>query len=569
MSKRDCCILGLLFFWLLTSAAALVGMYQLWWTRERVLYLGKPVHDQRAAIFQRAGLPLDTLDLAKKADAAWPADIGYEAAGSEVRLSYLKYLLLPRSPFGSGGYRIEEHKKGYSLFPELEGNFRTLPFSTTAPTPRSFMLSAAILLLAAAGLRRFGLSLPEGIGCALLLLCTMSVIAKGAFGSIDAAGWSMILAGAVGLFAVRRPTKRSPQNAWSGKKQLLILLVSAVLLGAVLWSFLMAIVVGPDDWDAWAQWGPKAKILALPGGKLPDVRHFVWGSGDYPLLWPALWAFSGWCAGGWEEQWSKAWGPFLLLLTAWQMGVLSFRFTGRTDAGWLTAAIFVSMPAVPLVASWAYAEAPLWLFLVCATGRMLLWQQSGGNTDLFLAALFASGAACTKNEGIFFVALSALWIIANSRRVLDLCLFLVPSMLTAGLWKAYAFWGLDASNRAMKTVQAMDWTGGQWLDMLPAAAAYVLRIWSDVRQWNIVLPVVLLAAVWIFFKGFQRDRINLLLPAAFLAGLLAVVLSHGPDWSWQLGAAWNRLTIQGLAVLVPVVVCGLRCRRTKPEAAAP
>ncbi len=569
MSRRDCCIIALLVIWLLTSVAALAGMYHLWWTRERALYLGKSVDEQRVAIFQRAGLPRETLELAKKLDAAWPVDIAYKAAGSEIRLSYLKYLLLPRSPSGSGNYRVNEDKQGYSFAPETEGGRKELPFSTVAPSPRGFVLSAAALLFAAIGLGRFGLTVPEGMGCAALLLCILTVPAKGALGSIDAAGWSMILAGAAGLFAVQYPPKRSPQNARSGKKRAMILLVSAVLLGAILWSFLMAVVVGPDDWDAWAQWGPKAKILALPGGKLPDVRHFVWGSGDYPLLWPALWAFSGWCAGGWEEQWSKAWGPFLLLLTAWQMGVLSFRFSRRIDAGLLTAAIFVSMPAVPLVASWAYAEAPLWLFLVCATGRMLLWQQSGKNTDLLLAALFAAGAACTKNEGGFFVALSALWVIANSRRVRDLCLFLVPSMLTAGLWKAYAFWGLDASNRAMKTVQAMDWNWGQWLDILPAAAAYVLRIWSDVRQWNIVLPVVLLASVWIFFKGFRKDRINLLLPVAFLAGLLAVVLSHGPDWSWQLGAAWNRLTIQWLTVLVPVVVCGLGCRRTKPEAAAP
>ena len=569
MSKRDFCIIGLLVVWFLTSLAALSGMYHLWWTRERVLYLGKTVQDQRAAIFQRAGLPLETLDLAKKADMAWPLDLDYEAAGSEVRLSYLKYLLLPRSPSGSGGYRIEEHKRGYSLSPEIQGNFKALPFSTTAPTPQGFIISAAILLLAAFGLRRFGLSLPEGIGCALLLLCTLSVIAKGAFQSIDSAGWSMIAVAAAGAFALRRRPPQPMKNSQGRKTRLILPALIVVLFGTVLWSLLMAVVVGPDDWDAWAQWGPKAKILALPGGNLSDVRHFVWGSGDYPLLWPALWAFSGWCAGGWEEQWSKAWGPLLLLLTAWQMGVLSFRFSRRIDAGLLTAAIFVSMPAVPLVASWAYAEAPLWLFLVCATGRMLLWQQSGKNTDLLLAALFAAGAACTKNEGVFFVALSALWVIANSRRVRDLCLFLVPSMLTAGLWKAYAFWGLDASNRAMKTVQAMDWNWRQWLDILPAAAAYVLRIWSDVRQWNIVLPVVLLASVWIFFKGCRKDRINLLLPVAFLAGLLAVVLSHGPDWSWQLGAAWNRLTIQWLTVLVPVVVCGLGCRRTKPEAAAP
>lgn len=537
MSKRNCCIIGLLVVWLLMSVAAIAGMYHLWWTRERALYLGKSVDDQRAAIFQRACLPRETLELAKKMDTAWSEDVTYKAAGSEVRLSYLKYLLLPRSPSGSGDFRIDEHKQGYSFDPEVEGSQKGLSFSTIAPSPWGFILSATALLLAAIGLGRFGLSVPEGMGCAVFLLCILSVFAKGAFDSIDAAGWAMILAGVAGLFAIRRPPMRSSKNTLDRKKRAFLLSVSSVLFGAILWSFLMAVVVGPDDWDAWAQWGPKAKILALSAGDLPDVRHLVPGSGDYPLLWPALWAFSGWCTGGWEEQWSKAWGPLLLLLTAWQMGILSYRFTGRSEAGWLTAALFVSMPAVPLVASWAYAEAPLWLFLVCATGRMLIWQKSGENQDLFLAALFAAGAACAKNEGVFFVALSALWVIGNSRRVRDLCLFLVPSVLTAGLWKAYALWGLDASNRAMKTAQAMDWTSGQWLDMLPAAAVYVLRIWSDVRQWNIVLPVVLLAAVCLFFHGTRQDRINLLLPAAFLAGLLAVVLTHGPDWSWQLGAA--------------------------------
>ena len=569
MSRRDCCIIGLLAVWLLTSAAALAGMYHLWWTRERAIYLGKSIDDQRTAIFQRAGLPRETLQLAEKMDEAWPAGVAYVAAGSEVRLSYLKYLLLPRSPSGSGNYRVDENKRGYSFAPEVEGSRKGMPFSTVAPSPRGFVLSAAALLLAAVGLGRFGLSLPEGMGCSVLLLCLLVVLAKGIFGSIDAAGWSMILAGAAGLFAIRGLPPLSSNNVLGGKQRAILLLVSAILLGAVLWSFLMAVVVGPDDWDAWAQWGPKAKILALSEAQFPDVRHFVWGSGDYPLLWPALWAFSGWCAGGWEEQWSKAWGPLLLLLTAWQMGILSRRFTGRSEAGWLTAALFVSMPAVPLVASWAYAEAPLWLFLVCATGRMLLWQQSGRSKDLLPAAFFAAGAACTKNEGVFFVALSALWVLANSRRIQDLFLFLVPSVLTAGLWKAYAFWGLEASNRAMKTVQAMDWTGGQWLDLLPAAAVYVLKIWSDVRQWNIVLLAVLLIAAWLFFRGRKQDRVNLILPAAFLAGLLAVVLSHGPDWSWQLGAAWNRLTIQGLAVLVPVVVCGLGQRRVKPELPAP
>jgi hypothetical protein len=569
MNKRDICIIGLFSVWFIMSLAAMAGMYHLWWTRERVLYMGKPVDDQRAAIFQRAGLPRETLDLAQKVEVAWPKGVAYEAAGSEVKLSYLKYLLLPRIPSGSPDYRVDENNREYSFSPGGESSHKGLPFSTLAPTALGFILSATILLLVAMGLRRFGLSVPEGMFCASLLLSGLIILTKGLFHSIDAAGWVMLLLALAGAFVVWLRRESLVTNNYDKNRNVLISSAAILIIfGSVFWSFLMAVVVGPDDWDAWAQWGPKAKILALSGGSLSDVRYFVPGSGDYPLLWPSVWAFSSWCAGGWEEQWSKAWGPLFLLLTAWQMGALSFRFTGRRDVGWLTAALFVSMPAVPLIASWAYAEAPLWLSLVCATGRMLLWQQSKKRVDLLLAGLFAAGAACTKNEGALFAALSSLWVILNSHRIRDLLLFLLPSLLTYGLWRAYTLISMDVSNRAVKALESMDWIGNQWFDVLSAAGNHVLRIWTDVRQWNIVLPMLLLVAGWLLFRGLRQDRLNLLLPLTFLAGLFAVVLSHGHDWSWQLGVAWNRLTIQGLVVLIPVMICGLSRRLMQPDRVA-
>jgi len=554
-------IVVLMVLWILTSFAALVGMYHLWWTRERVLYMGKPVDDQRVAIFQIAGLPQETLVLAKKMDVAWPSGIAYGVAGSEVHLSYLKYFLLPRIPSGSIDYRLDENKNGYSFSPEGERNHAGLPFSTLWPTPQGFILSAAVLLLVAMGLGRFGLSVPEGGLCAALLLAILSVLAKGLFHSIDTAGWVMVFLATASAFIVWR-RRCHPVICKTFENRNVSISSAAILIISisVLWSFLMAVVVGPDDWDAWAQWGPKAKILALSGGSLSSVAYFVPGSGDYPLLWPSVWAFSGWCAGGWEEQWSKAWGPLFLLLTAWQIGVLSFRFSGRCDVSCITAALFVSMPAVPLVASWAYAESPLWLSLVCATGRMLLWQQSKKRVDLLLAGLFAAAAACTKNEGALFIVLSSLWIMLNSHRIRDLLPFLLPSLLTYGMWRAYTLISMDVSNRAIKALESMDWIGNQWFDVLSAAGNHVLHIWVDVRQWNIVLPTLFLIAGWLLFRGLRRDRLNLLLPITFFAGLFVVVLSHGSDWSWQLGVAWNRLTIQGMVVLIPILICGLSRR---------
>jgi hypothetical protein len=60
------------------------------------------------------------------------------------------------------------------------------------------------------------------------------------------------------------------------------------------------------------------------------------------------------------------------------------------------------------------------------------------------------------------------------------------------------------------------------------------------------------------WRGGRRNRVNLLLPAGMLAGLLLVVLMHGDNWLWQMGVAWNRLTLQFFVVLLPVMVAGYR-----------
>jgi hypothetical protein len=78
---------------------------------------------------------------------------------------------------------------------------------------------------------------------------------------------------------------------------------TGITILAVSAAFVMAVTSVPDDWDAWAIWGARAKVLALGNGPLEDVTWF--GHADYPLLWPSLWACSGWCAGGWEEQWIR------------------------------------------------------------------------------------------------------------------------------------------------------------------------------------------------------------------------------------------------------------------------
>jgi hypothetical protein len=319
----------------------------------------------------------------------------------------------------------------------------------------------------------------------------------------------------------------------------------------------MAVVVVPDDWDAWAQWGPKAKILALSAARLHDVKYFVPGSGDYPLLWPSVWAFSGWLSGGWEEQWSKGWGAVFMGLTVWQLIRFTCRVSGSKRTGWVVGASFVSMPVVPLVASWGYAEAPYWLMCMCAVTRLMGWRDSNRVVDLWWGALFLAGSAYTKNEGILLAALAAGWVGLCSRDFKQILAVLAPTAILAGSWKLYTYLVLQVSNHAIPAADSLPKGIGPFLERAWQAGGYIIRHWLDVRQWNIVLPGAVLLCIWLLIRGGVRNRVNLLLPLGMLCGLLGTILLYGDNWLWQLGVAWNRLTIQFLVVLFPVLVVGL------------
>ena len=95
-----------LVLWILTSLVAIAGMYQLWWHRERALYLGKSVERQREVVFQRAGFPSSLVAKISLLDRQWPPFVHYAAKGDVTTLSYIKYLLIPRIPSGQGTHSI-------------------------------------------------------------------------------------------------------------------------------------------------------------------------------------------------------------------------------------------------------------------------------------------------------------------------------------------------------------------------------------------------------------------------------------------------------------------------------
>ncbi len=564
--------------WVAVTLTALVAMYHLWWTQERAQYVGKTSAEQRELVFRAAGLPGPMLQGVSEILRQWPEDVRYRAEGDFNRLSYVKYLLIPRMPDGNGEYALRNVGDHVVSQPGTSGTTTEAHAAEEYPAKiRGFLLSFLALTGLAALLRRLtrssALTLPEGYAAAAFVLMIVVVLSRAWCGSARYGFGLAAAAGLVGL-ALSLPGWWRPRTwqlswpQWSKGEWLLWLAFGLVLTGTVVWSAIMAVVVVPDDWDAWAMWGAKAKTLALGSGRLSDVALF--GHGDYPLVWPAVWAFSGWLAGGWEEHWNRAWGAVFLLLTVWQMGMVVWRSTGNPRRGLLAAALFLSMPQIPLLASWSYAEAPFWLMLACGFGNILQWRRHQQAAYLAKAALFCAVAAYTKNEGLLFSMLCLLWVFLECpgqwRQTVRQ--FVVPLVLLLLPWNIWVRLTLHLDSRHFDGFGAGISLLTQAMSRLPDTLRAIGQLWLDVRQWNIALLCVVLASVWSMYQS--RDlRRSLLVPWGTLLVYLGITLSY-TEYLWLVGTAWDRLTAQVL-VLLTMIVC-LEARggsQPSPEAKCP
>ena len=131
-----------LVIWFLVTAAALAGMYKLWWERERQDYFGKSLAEQRLVIWQKAGLSEQLLRSVQQAQRIWPTTIGYGLIGDQVKLSYAAYLLLPRLPIGGSEYLVYDSGE---FAPDNKVEYTSYADDKTR-TPRGIIFSLIALL---------------------------------------------------------------------------------------------------------------------------------------------------------------------------------------------------------------------------------------------------------------------------------------------------------------------------------------------------------------------------------------------------------------------------------------
>ena len=561
-------LMGVLAVWSLVSLAALGGMYKLWWERERVSYLGKTVEVQRGVILRNAGLSDTMLHIYNTLDKVWPQDITYTATGDHNQLSYLKYLLIPRIPSGSAEYSVEA---GGAFTPAavivLPAEQKTNGASIFALLGSLFVLGGITLALKS-WLKQIPFSFPELFGCTLLICMGCVVLSRAVLAITVPAFYLLTISGVVSwvwLFLRKNNCKRTkdfpipsacyslkdyPQSSLAKIWQMLLLMI---IVFGILWAWLMSVIVVPDDWDAWAIWAAKAKVLALGHGPLLDVSHF--GHADYPLLWPSIWAFSGWFGGGWEEMWSRGWGGIFLLLSVWEIVVIIERLTGRRELGFLGGALFVSMPMVPLIASWSYAEAPFWLLTIACCGCLVLRGREDQQMVTVVAALLAAAAAYTKNEGVMIAGILGLWILLlpGRNRIHAMLLFFGVFALCYSPWMIWTKYVMQFGSHATTGLHFDIDSIKRAAQRVPAAVEAITKMWVDVKQWNIVLWLGCGFTLFGLRKG--PWQVWLFPALTILLGYFVIVVFHEAEIYWQVGTSWNRLTLHVLPFLLICMVC--------------
>ncbi len=533
--------------------------------------MGKPVNEQRLKVWQNAGLPAELLDSVYAIQQLWPEDVSYAFSGEHNKKSYAEYLLLPRIPSGSDNYHVH-----------TDGSFRPSDLLKTKSDDTGgqgyrglFGLIGSMLTLTGISLlvryvsRCLPLSFPECYAIAIFTLMILGLLAKLVFQSIVPGFVATIILGGAGFLSLWCQRDKSPNigrmSYQSGNSvqypsntiiRIFTALMVTLLLLSIGWSFLMAVVVVPDDWDAWAIWGAKAKLLLLGSGPLMDVTEV--GHADYPLIWPILWAYSAWFSGGWEELWSRGWGAILYALVLWELIIVINQSTRSVFYGLFGAVLFATMPMTPLVVSWSYAETSFWLFTITGLGCLFRWRKAGGLAYVGIGSLLIAGAAYTKNEGMLLFCVVMLWLTAtcyrnNLRAISVFALIFLVSMAPWLYWiKIY----LQLGSHATDGLGLVNLDIARGVDRLPHALEAIMTMWADVRQWGAAFYLCMLLMMVTFLK--DKQKIDFLVPLLLLVGYLVVIILHPAEIYWQIGTAWNRLTLQVMLVLILITLSKLK-----------
>lgn len=292
------------------------------------------------------------------------------------------------------------------------------------PAVLLFLLSGHIILKLAdrngssglSALAWAGLSFMLGLGAISLQMFFYSLVSI-PFNTILVSGpW--IAAGAVMLFhpAFKRKGFRPEEGraGWPG------IILAAVILSQVLYSFAYSLTMPLSGWDAWFIWFVKARAFFMDKGVEPAFLTnpvYVQDHPEYPLLVPLAisWVYTAMGSAG---EWAgKALYPlqFAALLSIFHFAVK--KTSCSKQAGLIFTALLSMTPLLLIHAggfpvqvdpSYAvkdqagYADLAIAIYFLASGLFIFLFARDGGPHFIMLASIMLAMGAWTKNEGLTF-----------------------------------------------------------------------------------------------------------------------------------------------------------------------
>jgi hypothetical protein len=284
-------------------------------------------------------------------------------------------------------------------------------------------------------------------------------------------------------------------------------------------------------WDAFSIWNLRARIIASPEGLAsrawsPLLSHTHPG---YPMLLSSFvgraWAYSG--------AFSAAVPIFTSAL--FFVGMLCMGVGALTIARWSSSLglafglILAASPSVLHEVPAQYADIPLAYFFVATVAMALLDRP-------VIAGVFAGLATFTKNEGVVFLLVAAVAMLATRRRVQLFLAGAAPAAILTAVFKLGLAAGAETPHLGAANM-------GQLGTISAAFASEFLNLGAE--WYHPLLPVAALALFWGFDKRFRPGAFMALgIALTMLVAYFAVVLFTTDDVSWQLGTALPRLYVQ-------------------------
>lgn len=343
----------------------------------------------------------------------------------------------------------------------------------------------------------------------------------------------------------------------------LAILFLSVILWEIIYVFLGAFSLPFTAWDAWGNWGFKAKIFFIEKGvpfelftQLPWIKYPP-AHPDYPLLVPFVESYIYFFLGQVHEPLIK------LFCSFYYIGIIALFYYHlkkqfiNSFALW-NCFCLATIPNLVNIASTGYIEIPLTFYISCSILYIWRFLKEKDNSALLLGSLFAALAMWTKNEGVsFYVALflsciliSLLFDLNINKKIFLFIVLFIPLLI-------FFPWILLRFILGIKTVYFGSSFDG-FFNLAKQRLPLILDIWLrnglDIQKWNIFWIGFVVSLIWFFIRSGEKLSIFFILIIAFQLIFYFIIYIIWPETieyvRWQILNSVDRLPVH----LIPIAL---------------